>query len=81
MPNYRRARTVGATYFFTVVAYRRQPILCDEAGPSCLENCNRVGPRNSAVHRRCLGAAAGSHALHLELTARRRGLRYALEPD
>jgi putative transposase len=28
MPNYRRAKTSGATYFFTVVTYRRQPILC-----------------------------------------------------
>ena len=28
MPEYRRARTEGATYFFTVVTYRRQPILC-----------------------------------------------------
>ena len=29
MPYYRRANTPGASYFFTVVAYRRQPILCD----------------------------------------------------
>ena len=28
MPEYRRARIEGATYFFTVVTYRRQPILC-----------------------------------------------------
>lgn len=28
MPNYRRDRD-GRTYFFTVVSYRRQPILCD----------------------------------------------------
>ena len=28
MPEYRRARTEGGTYFFTVVTYRRQPILC-----------------------------------------------------
>ena len=27
MPNYRRAHEGGATYFFTVVTYRRQPIL------------------------------------------------------
>lgn len=31
MSRYRRANTAGGTYFFTVVAYRRQPILCDEA--------------------------------------------------
>jgi putative transposase len=28
MPDYRRARIKGATYFFTVVTYRRQPVLC-----------------------------------------------------
>jgi putative transposase len=27
MPNYRRAQEGGATYFFTVVTYRRQPVL------------------------------------------------------
>ncbi|MEG3192087.1 REP-associated tyrosine transposase [Lysobacter sp. D1-1-M9] len=31
MSNYRRAHIAGATYFFTVVAYRRQRILCDDA--------------------------------------------------
>ena len=31
MSNYRRATTSNASYFFTVVAYRRQPILCDDA--------------------------------------------------
>ena len=30
MSHYRRADTAGATYFFTVVTYRRQTILCDE---------------------------------------------------
>ena len=30
MPRYRRANVAGATYFFTVVSYRRQAILCDE---------------------------------------------------
>jgi putative transposase len=28
MSKYRRAKTGGAAYFFTVVTYRRQPILC-----------------------------------------------------
>lgn len=28
---YRRANTPGGTYFFTVVTYRRRPILCDPA--------------------------------------------------
>ena len=31
MPNYRRSDATGATYFFTLVSYQRQPILCDEA--------------------------------------------------
>ena len=30
MSRYRRATAAGSTYFFTVVAYRRQPIFCDE---------------------------------------------------
>lgn len=30
MSHYRRANTAGATYFFTVVSYRRQKILCDD---------------------------------------------------
>ena len=29
MPNYRRVKTPGATYFFTVVTYERQRILCE----------------------------------------------------
>ncbi|MFZ1765085.1 MAG: transposase, partial [Candidatus Nitrotoga sp.] len=31
MSRYRRAKATGSSYFFTVVAYRRQSILCDEA--------------------------------------------------
>ena len=31
MSRYRRSNVAGATYFFTVVAYRRQPILTDDA--------------------------------------------------
>ena len=31
MSRYRRATTSNASYFFTVVTYRRRPILCDEA--------------------------------------------------
>ncbi len=31
MSHYRRSHTAGATYFFTVVTFRRQPILCDES--------------------------------------------------
>ena len=31
MSHYRRARAAGTCYFFTLVTYRRQSILCDEA--------------------------------------------------
>jgi len=31
MSHYRRANITGSTYFFTVVSYRRQQILCDES--------------------------------------------------
>ena len=31
MPNYRRARVAGGTYFFTVVARERRPVLTGEA--------------------------------------------------
>lgn len=31
MSRYRRATTAGSSYFFTVVSYQRQPILCDDS--------------------------------------------------
>ena len=31
MSRYRRASVAGSSYFFTVVTYRRQPILCNDA--------------------------------------------------
>jgi putative transposase len=30
MPDYRRTRVRGGTFFFTVVSYRRRPVLCDK---------------------------------------------------
>jgi putative transposase len=36
MPEYRRNFTPGATYFFTVVAHERRPILTTEIGRACL---------------------------------------------
>ncbi len=36
MPNYRRARLPGATYFFTVVTYGRRPLLTDNLARQCL---------------------------------------------
>ncbi len=38
MSHYRRANTKNATYFFTVVTYRRQPFLCDELVRNALRN-------------------------------------------
>ena len=36
MSRYRRSQAAGSTFFFTVVSYRRQPILCDETLRSAL---------------------------------------------
>ena len=38
MSHYRRANTPNATYFFTVVTYRRQSFLCDEIVRNALRN-------------------------------------------
>ena len=38
MSRYRRATTAGSSYFFTVVSYRRQPILCDNSIRDALRN-------------------------------------------
>ena len=44
MPNYRRADIPGATYFFTLVSYRRQKILCN--------NNIRIALRDAIVNTR-----------------------------
>jgi putative transposase len=48
MSRYRRASVAGSTYFFTVVAYRRQPILCDDtvraALRTAIENVRKARP-------------------------------------
>ena len=36
MPNYRRARVAGASYFFTLVTYKRVPLLANESARFCL---------------------------------------------
>ena len=36
MPNYRRNYVPGGTYFFTVVTYRRRPILTTKLARACL---------------------------------------------
>lgn len=38
MSCYRRTHTAGATYFFTVVTYHRQAILCDPEVHTALRN-------------------------------------------
>jgi len=44
MTNYRRSKTEGAYYFFTVVTYQRHPFLTDEFARTCLRNAwQRVG--------------------------------------
>ena len=42
MPNYRRPRNLGETYFFTVVTHQRRPVLTTEAVRSALR---------AAIHR------------------------------
>jgi len=41
MPDYRRCRVAGGTFFFTVVTHGRRPILADELGRSCLSRAMR----------------------------------------
>jgi putative transposase len=41
MPDYRRWRVCGGTYFFTVVAHRRRRILVDELARRCLRESIR----------------------------------------
>ncbi len=38
MSNYRRAKLGGASYFFTLIAYCRRPILCDNTVRQALRN-------------------------------------------
>ena len=47
MSRYRRAKATGSSYFFTVVAYRRQSILCDEA----IRNALRASGETVRVER------------------------------
>ncbi|HEX7046616.1 MAG TPA: transposase [Gammaproteobacteria bacterium] len=41
MPNYRRVKTAGATYFFTVVAHARQPIFAEPGNVALLRRILR----------------------------------------
>lgn len=42
MSRYRRSLVAGGCYFFTVVSYRRQAILCDEAVRTALREAIEV---------------------------------------
>ncbi len=42
MSHYRRADIPGATYFFTVVTYRRRPILCDDRVRAALRDAVKI---------------------------------------
>ena len=56
MSRYRRAMATGSSYFFTVVAYRRQSILCDEAIRNALRasiETVRVARPLSSMHGYC----------------------------
>ncbi len=41
MPNYRRVLIPGGTYFFTLVTYRRRPLLTSNAARDCLKRSIR----------------------------------------
>lgn len=41
MPNFRRAKVAGGTFFFTLVTARRSPILCEPFAASLLRQCFR----------------------------------------
>jgi putative transposase len=59
MPEYRRNRVPGGTYFFTVnLANRRSDLLVREIGT--------LRAAGKAVSHRRLGYSAGPHALHLD---------------
>ncbi len=47
MPHYRRDDSPGATWFFTVVTYRRQEVLCNEAVRKSLREAIAV----TRIHR------------------------------
>jgi putative transposase len=49
MPEYRRAQTLGGTFFFTVVTYRRQPLLTHPASQKMLHNAAIPALRRAAL--------------------------------
>jgi putative transposase len=49
MPDYRRCYIPGGTYFFTIVAFHRQPILESALGRRCLHEAIRIVHRKRPV--------------------------------
>ncbi|MDO9102753.1 MAG: hypothetical protein Q7U50_10990, partial [Candidatus Nitrotoga sp.] len=72
MSRYRRAMAAGSSYFFTVVAYRRQSILCDEAIRNALRASivrNKWGqtlrsPHKTPLHFNKLGRTVRTKTAH-----------------
>ena len=61
MPDYRRYRVPGGTYFFTInLLERRADLLLRHIEPL---GGNKVHASGSTVSYRCLGRASRSHAL------------------
>jgi putative transposase len=79
MSSYRRAKTKGGTYFFTVVTYRRQKVLCNENVRTALRN----GIRNTQItHPFTINAwVLLPDYLHLDAIAERRELRRSVGND
>lgn len=50
MPEYRRGRQVGGTYFFTVVTHERRPFLTDEPARGCLRSARREARGRRPFH-------------------------------
>jgi|APTNR8051073442_1049403.scaffolds.fasta_scaffold24115_4 putative transposase len=50
---YHRSTTLGATYFFTVVTYRRREILCEPDTVTLY--AGRIRDRQTPSLRECLG--------------------------
>jgi putative transposase len=49
MSDYRRWFLAGGTYFFTVVTYNRQPILCDDLARDCLRKAIETVRKTRAI--------------------------------
>lgn len=80
MSNYRRANIVGATYFFTVVAYQRQPILSDNSVRHALRTA--IAQTRADRHFTIDAWVLLPDHLHCIWTPeRRRGLLHPLEHD